>query len=106
MQNLQTQQGTAVESGAYDAALLMQEEDGVQNEAQEEEEAVTEDTWSGGDLGLAESEWQGQLAKYTSFGMDDKNDEVVREHKTYVRKIHMLKDVAKKCIKLFEYILT
>lgn len=51
-----------------------------------------------------DARWQDQLAKYNSHGMPD--NEVIREHKAYVRKIQMMKDMARKCIRVFEYILT
>lgn len=59
-------------------------------------------TWN--DNLLADVAWQDQLAKYNSVGMGD--NDVVREHKTYVRKVHMMKSLTRKFIKLFEYFLT
>lgn len=49
-------------------------------------------------------QWQDQLAKYNSLGMLE--NDIIQEHKGYVRKVHMIKDMARKCIKIFEYILT
>lgn len=60
------------------------------------------DTWN--ENLLADVAWQDQLAKYSSVGMGD--NDVVREHKTYVRKVHMMKSLTRKFIKLFEYFLT
>lgn len=51
-----------------------------------------------------DARWQEQLAKYNSHGMPD--SEVIREHRAYVRKIQMMKEMTRKCIRVFEYILT
>lgn len=51
-----------------------------------------------------DTEWHDQLAKYNSIGMLD--GDIVREHRAYVRKVHMMKSLTRKFIKLFEYFLT
>lgn len=80
-------------------------DEGVNNEISENGSIpIEEDTATMDNADLDDVQWQDQLAKYSAYGMMDKD--VVQEHRTYVRKIHMIKDVARKCIKVFEYILT
>lgn len=50
-----------------------------------------------------DSMWQDQLGKYTSSGM--LANDVVREHKIYVRKVQMMKEMARKCVRALEYFL-
>ena len=66
---------------------------------------------------FTDSEWQDQLARYKSLeeeqlqlredeGGLEHSEDMVREHKTYMRRVDMIKAMTRKCIRALEFLLT